>query len=91
ERRITMGLSEHDIRRWPHLGGWYLDPRSGHRIRTGDGLDLGEGVSLGDGVTFGDGVTLGDGISVGDGVVIGDGATGAIAQSSPARSTSATE
>ena len=43
-----MGLSEDDIRQWPRAGGWHLDPRSGHRVRTGEGLDLGDGVSLGE-------------------------------------------
>jgi hypothetical protein len=51
-----MGLSEDDVRQRPLIGGWYLDPRSGHRVRTGDGLEVGDTVILGDGVTFGDGV-----------------------------------
>jgi hypothetical protein len=56
ERGATMGLSEDDVRQRPLIGGWYLDPRSGHRVRTGDGLEVGDTVILGDGVTFGDGV-----------------------------------
>ena len=61
-----------EIRSWPLVDGWFVEPVTGRKIRIGDEVELGDWVELGDGVVLGDGVELGYGVELGDEVRIDD-------------------
>jgi len=59
-----MRLTEEHIREWSRVGGWHVDPRSGHRVHTGEGLEMGDGADIAAGVSLAEGAIVPDGASL---------------------------
>ena len=54
-----------DIRSWPLVDGWSVEPVTGKRVYLGYEVEIGDGVKLGDFVKLGYGVEIGDEVELG--------------------------
>ena len=64
-------FSERDIRTWPVVNGWSVDPGTGARIWINARAEIGEGATIGEGAEIGARAEIGAGATIGEGAVIG--------------------
>ena len=61
-----------DIRSWPLVDGWSVEPVTGKRVNLGYEVEIGDGVKLGDFVKLGYGVEIGYEVELGNNVTLGN-------------------
>jgi acetyltransferase-like isoleucine patch superfamily enzyme len=72
---MIYNKSADEIRSWPVVDGWRVDPETKTRIMLGNYVRLGNYVTLGNRVTLGNYVRLGNRVTLGDDVMLGNDVT----------------